>query len=119
MSSLAEYRRLEQQLALQLQALEDMKNNDGLQKELEFEGKLRALMAEYNVNLGGVISILDPQSSVRSSKSVDSTRKARDMKIYVHADTNERVETKGGNHKVLKAWKAEFGSEMVESWRIA
>ncbi|EPG5989341.1 transcriptional regulator, partial [Pseudomonas aeruginosa] len=25
-------------------------------------------------------------------------------------------ETKGGNHKVLKAWKEQYGSETVESW---
>ncbi|MDI7111006.1 transcriptional regulator, partial [Pseudomonas aeruginosa] len=23
---------------------------------------------------------------------------------------------KGGNHKVLKAWKEQYGSETVESW---
>ncbi|HCL3538930.1 TPA: H-NS histone, partial [Pseudomonas aeruginosa] len=39
-------------------------------------------------------------------------------KIYEHPDTKERIETKGGNHKTLKVWKEEHGSEMVESWRI-
>jgi len=26
------------------------------------------------------------------------------------------VETKGGNHKILKQWKQEHGSDTVESW---
>jgi hypothetical protein len=26
------------------------------------------------------------------------------------------VETKGGNHKTLKEWKAKYGSDKVESW---
>jgi len=26
------------------------------------------------------------------------------------------VETKGGNHKTLKEWKAKYGSDTVESW---
>ncbi|WP_438266250.1 hypothetical protein [Edwardsiella tarda] len=26
------------------------------------------------------------------------------------------VATKGGNHKVLKGWKAEYGTDEVESW---
>jgi hypothetical protein len=30
--------------------------------------------------------------------------------------SDEVVETKGGNHKVLKEWKAEYGSDTVESW---
>lgn len=31
-------------------------------------------------------------------------------------NTNEVIETKGGNHKWLKEWKADYGSEAVEPW---
>jgi hypothetical protein len=31
-------------------------------------------------------------------------------------DAGEIFETKGGNHKGLKEWKAEHGSATVESW---
>ena len=48
MSRLAEFRQLEQQLAAQLAELEAMKNDGALKKEIEFERKLRDLMAEYN-----------------------------------------------------------------------
>ncbi|WP_373561863.1 hypothetical protein [Pseudomonas syringae] len=26
------------------------------------------------------------------------------------------IETKGGNHRALKEWKAEHGADVVESW---
>ncbi|MDG9812333.1 transcriptional regulator, partial [Pseudomonas juntendi] len=26
------------------------------------------------------------------------------------------IETKGGNHKLLKEWKAQYGADEVESW---
>ena len=26
------------------------------------------------------------------------------------------VETKGGNHKILKAWKEKHGADVVEGW---
>lgn len=39
------------------------------------------------------------------------------MKVYKNPLTGEIVETKGGNHKLLKAWKAQFGAE-VESWLV-
>jgi hypothetical protein len=26
------------------------------------------------------------------------------------------IETKGGNHKELKAWKEKYGADTVESW---
>jgi uncharacterized protein YhaN len=43
-------------------------------------------------------------------------RRARSVKIYRNPHNGEIVETKGGNHKTLKAWKAEHGSATVESW---
>lgn len=41
MSKLAEFRQLEKHLAEQLQALETLKGDAGLKKEIEFETKLR------------------------------------------------------------------------------
>lgn len=117
MSRLAEFRQLEQQLAAQLAELESMKNDTGLKKEIEFEKKVRALMAEYGVSLGGVIALLDPQAGRRAPSATSSApRKARDLKVYINPKSGERVETKGGNHKVLKAWKEEFGGDVVEGW---
>lgn len=51
MSRLAEYRRLEQQLAAQLAELEAMKDDNGLKQEMEFETKLRGLLGEYGYSL--------------------------------------------------------------------
>lgn len=119
MSRLAEFRKLEQQLAAQLAELETLKNDSGLQKEIEFETKLRNLLGEYNFSLREIVSILEPQSgSRRGAPAVaeKSTRKARSVKVYKNPHSGELVETKGGNHKTLKAWKAEYGSAEVESW---
>jgi hypothetical protein len=120
MSRLAEFRKLEQQLANQLAELESMKGDSGLQKEMEFETKLRALLGEYGYSLRDVIAVLDPQAGGRKSApaaaSEKATRKPRDLKVFKNPHTGEIVETKGGNHKLLKAWKAEHGSDEVESW---
>lgn len=120
MSRLAEFRALEAQIAEELARLEAMKADEKLKSEMDFERKLIGLMAAYGKNLRDIIMILDPhvgRSSVKADEG-KGNRKPRAVKIYEHPDTNERIETKGGNHKVLKAWKDEFGSEMVESWRI-
>lgn len=118
MSKLAEFKALEAQLAEQLAQLDALKNDDGLKKEIEFETKIRALLAEYNFSLREVKLILDPQAKSAAAVKVDgrSHRKERALKVYINPNSGERVETKGGNHKVLKAWKEEFGSETVESW---
>ena len=119
MSRLAEFRQLEQQLAAQLAELEALKGSSELQKEIEFETKLRDLLAKYGYSLRDVINILDPQAVSRKGAPVvpeKGTRRARTVKVYKNPHNGEIVETKGGNHKTLKAWKAEHGSDVVESW---
>lgn len=118
MSRLAEFRKLEQQLAEQLAELESMKNDSGLKREMDFETKLRALLAEYGYSLKNVINLLDPHAGSRApaTKPISGTRKPRQVKIYKNPHTGEVVETKGGNQKTLKEWKAKFGSDAVESW---
>lgn len=119
MSRLAEFRALEQQLAAHLAELESLKNDDDFKREIEFEKKLRDLLAGYGYSLRNVIAILDPQTA-RPAASVSAakvTRKPRELKRYKNPHNDEVVETKGGNHKVLKEWKSKYGAEVVESWQ--
>ncbi|MBI6883042.1 histone-like nucleoid-structuring protein, MvaT/MvaU family [Pseudomonas putida] len=44
------------------------------------------------------------------------TRRARVVKVYENPHNGELVETKGGNHKTLKAWKEQYGAQTVEGW---
>lgn len=119
MSKLAEFRQLEQHLAEQMKALEAMKGDSSLQAEIEFEGKLRALLGEYNKSLRDIIAILDPQASrrqVQTPVAKQGSRKPRITKVYRNPHDGSIVETKGGNHKTLKEWKSQWGSDEVESW---
>src|SRR5471030_2091960 len=118
MSKLAEFRQLEKHLAEQLQALDALKGDAGLKKEIEFETKLRDLLAKYGYSLKDVVNLLDPQASRRApaADSTSGTRKPRQVKVYKNPNTGDIIETKGGNHKGLKEWKAEHGSDTVESW---
>lgn len=118
MSKLAEFRQLEQHLAEQLAALEALKGDAGLQQEIEFETKLRDLLAQYGKSLKDVVSIIDPKAASKKSVPVPqkNARRARSVKVYKNPHNGEVVETKGGNHKTLKQWKGEYGSDVVESW---
>ena len=106
MSIIAEYKALQAQIAEQQKRLEALEGDGKLQKEIEFETKLRNLLADYGYSLRNVIAVLDP----KAGKIVEA------LKRYKNPDTGEVVETKGGNHKVLKAWKEQYGSAKVESW---
>lgn len=117
MSKLAEYRALEKSLQEQLAQLDALKNDGGLKQEIAFEEKLRSLMAEYGKSLRDIIAILDPQARNSQVKPVaTSARRARQLKVYRNPHNGEVVETKGGNHKVLKQWKEQYGAEAVEGW---
>lgn len=117
MSLINEYRATEEAIQ-ELQArLEKLSGNEALLKEMEFDTKLRGLMSEYGKHLGDIIAILDPEFRNKGRLEPVKTRAPRVVKIYRNPNTGEIVETKGGNHKVLKEWKNEYGQDVVESWR--
>lgn len=121
MSKLAEFRELEKHLAEQMAALEVLKGDSGLQREIEFEQKLRILLADYGYSLRNIVALLDPNASIpRGQVGINvpekTTRRVRQIKRYNNPHTGEVIETKGGNHKQLKGWKAEYGAVTVESW---
>ncbi|WP_455233675.1 histone-like nucleoid-structuring protein, MvaT/MvaU family [Geopseudomonas aromaticivorans] len=121
MSKLAEFRRAERELQEQLALLEKLQADTGLQSEMEFEDKLKALMSEYGIDLAKVVAILNPQpSELEPAAPADvKQRRPRQVKVYIQPVTGKRIETKGANHALLKAWKSEFGADVVEGWRQA
>ena len=106
MSLINEFRETKERIKELENRLASLSQDSKLKKELEFEEKLRALMAEYNKSLRDITVIIDPQS----------TRSPRKTKRYNNPHNGEVIETKGGNHKTLKEWKAKWGGDTVESW---
>ncbi len=121
MSLINEYRATEEAIK-ELQArLKNLSQDDKLQTELEFEGKLRTLMGEYQKSLRDIIALLDPEAKVGKSTrgapvKATGTKRARKVKQYKNPHNGEVIETKGGNHKTLKEWKAKWGGDEVEGW---
>ena len=116
MSKIAEYKRLEAQLAEQLAALDKLKTDDKLQQEIEFETRLKALLKEYGYTLRTVLDILDPSPVAKTNQQ--GARRERSLKTYTNPHTGEVVETRGGNHRVINAWKAQYGADEVKSWAV-
>ncbi|TBU93486.1 histone-like nucleoid-structuring protein MvaT [Stutzerimonas kirkiae] len=120
MSLINEYRATEEAIKELQERLKSLSADDKLQKELEFEGKLRGLMGEYQKSLRDIIALLDPEArtskGARAAKAPAAGKRARRVKQYKNPHTGEVIETKGGNHKTLKEWKAQWGAEVVEGW---
>lgn len=119
MSLINEYRATEEAIKELQERLKALSQDDKLKKELEFETKLRTLMGEYSKSLRDIIALLDPDARParpgRAAKAAP-TKRARKVKQYKNPHNGEVIETKGGNHKTLKEWKAKWGAETVESW---
>lgn len=119
MSLINQYRAKEEAIK-ELQAqLAAMEKDGSLKQEMEFESKLRALMGEYSKSLRDIIALLDPESKVKAPRGAvktTGTKRARKVKQYKNPHNGEVIETKGGNHKTLKEWKAKWGGDVVEGW---
>lgn len=116
-----EYRAAEEEMKRLQERLNELSQDGKLQQELEFEKKLRALMADYQKALPDIIALLDPQGAVATRTvraAATGTKRPRRVKRYTNPHNNEVIDTKGGNHKVLKEWKARWGGDEVESWAV-
>jgi hypothetical protein len=115
MAILSDYIKKQAELEKLKKELEALQSDDRLSVEMEFRDKVLALMAEYGKNEAEVIRLLDPGPA--KSEKVDG-RKQRRLKKYINPHTKEVVETRGGNHKTIRAWKDQHGQEEVESWVV-
>lgn len=100
------------------QELKSLEQDSALQKDLEFEGKIRDLIKKYGKeprDVLKILSVIDP--TIGESGEVNLKRKPRAMKVYKNPHTGEVVKTKGGNHKTLKAWREKYGAEEVDKWK--
>jgi len=121
MSLINEYRSTQEAIE-ELQArLKNLAEDSNLQKELDFEKQLRKLMSDYGKSLRDVNAILDPSSRAlrgprAGQRPAFGSKRQRKLKQYKNPNTGEVIETRGGNHRTLKEWKAKWGGDVVESW---
>lgn len=96
--------------------LGEMREDSAFQKAFLFKERLDELLEEFGFTSADVVKMLSPDTSTRIGSG--RVRKKRKLKIYTNPHNGEVVETRGGNHNVLKAWRDEFGRDEVESWAV-
>ena len=116
MSILANYREKEEMLRKLTEEMSKMKDNPELKKELSFKEEVQALLSKHERSVNDLAVIFGLNQTAATAKSGRGNRRTRKLKVYVNPTTNETIETRGGNHKELKEWKAKFGSDVVEGW---
>lgn len=97
--------------------IENLKSSEELKQELKFKAAIEKLMDDHSMDAKSVLKVLEGIDPNLHAKGVTGPRKARPMMKYTNPHTGEVVKTKGGNHKTLKEWKAEYGEQEVDSWK--
>lgn len=110
MSKLQELNALDAELARINALRERLLTSSELKAEVEFQGKVKALLAEYGKSYKDVLKIFG------SEATAPGKRAERQVKVFKNPHTGEVVETRGGNHKTLKEWKGKWGAEAVNGW---
>lgn len=125
MSIVKEFRETEEMLKqLEERALE-IKTSHDYKMEKELEEMVRALMTEYNKSLRDIIALVEPdlmKKIIKLEAGGNQTKrknKPRSIRRYTNPHTGDVVETKGGNHKVLREWREKWGREAIDSWGVA
>ncbi len=114
MSILATYREKEEALRKLTEEMSKMKENPELKKELSFKEEVQEVLNKHQRSVTDLAVIFGLNQT--TAKSGRGNRRTRKLKVYVNPFTQAVIETRGGNHKILKEWKAEHGSDTVESW---
>ena len=120
MSMLQQYRAIEQELESKKAQAEALKAK--IQPTLDAVAEIDAIIEKFGVSRNDVGAEMFPKqfAAYAGEKSEKvSTRKPRTVKVYTNPNTGETIKTKGGNHKGLKAWKEQYGADVVESWVAA
>ena len=112
---------IEKQLAQLEKELKTIENSAAFKKEKAVKRALASLMKKHGCSRLDLSTVLQGDASEpvkRGRKPAATTRKLRKLKVFKNPETGEIVETRGGNHKVLKAWKAQYDLTSIDDWLV-
>ena len=112
---------IEKQMAQLEKELKSIEKSAAFKKENAVKRALTNLMKKHNCSPSDLIALLrsdESEPSKRRKKPVSTKRKPRKLKVFKNPETGETVETRGGNHRVLKAWKAKYKLSNVDDWLV-
>ena len=121
MRSFTKKAQLQAALARLKKEIENLEKSESYKKEQSLIRGVEKLLTKFGKTRAELIAFLsDGKTTKMTAKKAESinTRKRRKLKIYKNPLTNETIETRGGNHKVLKAWKTQYATQNIEEWII-
>lgn len=122
MFKIAEFHAAQLELSKRVTALEEMRNDPELKRELEFDGELVELLNKYSLSKDKLFAFLSAQYNAK--KAADKKSSANQvrgghvgkMKRWTNPHTNEFVDSGRRDHNVIKGWIEQYGLKAVLTW---
>ena len=121
MQSITKKVQMEAALAKLKKEIENLEKSESYKNEQSLIRNVERLLHKFGKTKAELIAYLSHGKTTKvTTKKAESTntRKRRKLKIYQNPLTNETIETRGGNHKILKAWKDQYPTQNIEEWII-
>lgn len=144
MEKLSRVYALDHRISLEREAAASMVDDAEISKMLSFLGEIDSLANQFQFQSVDIVRLIKPDypipkeisgtsdQLVKDSLDSEANRKApatgkqgqggrrspRAPKRYQNPHTGEFIETASANHKLLKKWKSEYGTDEVEAWRL-
>ena len=112
---------IEKKMAQLEKELKSIESSVAFKKENTVKRALTNLMKKHGYSKSDLIALLQSDGSVpvkSRKKPAAKTRKPRKLNVFKNPETGETVETRGGNHKVLKSWKVQYNLESIDDWLV-
>jgi hypothetical protein len=121
MFKIAQFTAAEIALAKQVTALEELKNDPELKRELEFSAELDELLAKYTFSRPKLYSFLSAQqAAVKAGEKKAGAGKGKTptgkVKLWTNPHTGATVESARRDHSTLLEWTEQYGLKTVLSW---
>lgn len=122
MFKIAQFEAAQTELAKRVTALEEMRNDPELKRELEFDGELVSLLNKYSLSKDKLFAFLSVQYNARKAadKKAAGPKKAKShhgtMKLWSNPHTGEKLESGRRDHLTIKGWIEQYGLKEVLTW---
>lgn len=145
MTTLAEFKRAERELAMRVRAFQEMKQNPEVQKAMAFEKALDDFLAVHKISRSALFELLsiefeaDKKPAAKShhkkpaSVAKPASKPARKpatgggaphrngykIRTFKNPHTGEELVVRGNRDGKFNAWNAEYGRDVVASWKTS
>jgi hypothetical protein len=121
MRSIIKKSQMEAALAKLQKEIADLEKSESYKNEQSLISGVEKLLCKFGKTKAELIAFLNDEKTTKitaNKAGSTKTRKRRKLKIYRNPLTKETIQTRGGNHKMLKAWKASYPTQNIEEWII-